>query len=95
MELKRQKGAPLSPAPRLSDLIGSLDVACDPCGRRGCYRADRLLEAFGDIMLPEVLSEIAKRGQCHRALNPPNVKPCDLVRTAGRVPIIVTVARRA
>ncbi|MBN9309000.1 hypothetical protein [Devosia sp.] len=77
MELRRQRGAPLAAAPRLSDLIGSIEVVCDPCGRRGCYRADRLLADFGDLMLPEVLAEIARRGKCHRALNPPDVTAGD------------------
>lgn len=72
IELRRQKGTPLAAAPKVSDLIGSIEVACDPCGRRGCYRADRLLVEFGDIFLPEVLTEIAKRGKCHLALHPPD-----------------------
>ena len=71
MMLKRAPNAPIVPAPKLSDLIGTIELVCDPCGRRGRYRADRLLAELGDIYLPEVGEEIARRAGCYRALNPP------------------------
>ena len=50
-----------------------LRFKCDPCGRKGQYRADRLAELVGDVGLPEAMVLLAKLGQCPRALNPPSV----------------------
>jgi hypothetical protein len=47
----------------LSDLIGELDVlrvACDNCGRAGCYRLNHLIEnRVRDAKLVDWLDEIA------------------------------------
>lgn len=50
-----------------------LRFKCEPCGRKGQYRADRLAELVGDVGLPEAMVLLAKLGQCSRALNPPSV----------------------
>lgn len=50
-----------------------LRFKCDPCGRKGQYRADRLAALVGDVGLPEAMVLLAKIGQCPRALNPPSV----------------------
>lgn len=46
---------------------------CQPCGRKGKYRADRLAEIVGDVQLPEAMCLLAKHVGCPRALNPPAV----------------------
>lgn len=65
-------GPPVKPFLMLSDLVGKIEVHCDLCNRHGRYRVDTLLQEFGDLPMPEVLPEIAMRGKCSRALNPPS-----------------------
>ena len=58
-----------------SDLIGKLDlirVACDKCGRDGCYGLNRLIERRGrDAKLVDWLDELTRlphRGPIMRAI---------------------------
>ncbi len=55
----------------LTDLVGRLEVRCEPCGRRGVYRVDRLIAELGEVSVGEALEAIARKAQCPRALNPP------------------------
>ncbi|MFZ1048457.1 MAG: hypothetical protein WAN52_22895, partial [Pseudolabrys sp.] len=56
-----------------ADLIGKLDtlrVACDKCGRDGCYRLNRLIERRGrDAKLIEWLDELTAECPKKIALN--------------------------
>jgi hypothetical protein len=64
---------PVRQYPVLSDLIERLEVQCALCNRRGRFRVDRLLAEVGDVSVPQAMIEIAKRGGCRRALNPPDI----------------------
>ena len=65
----------------------TLRFQCDPCSRKGKYRADRLAEIVGDVPLPQAMALLAKHAGCPRALNPPspnslnyNVDRCQIRR---------------
>ena len=34
-------------------------IVCEPCGRRGCYRVERLIARYCDLGLPEFKTTIA------------------------------------
>lgn len=62
------------PAETLSQM-GSMPLRyrCEPCGRKGQYRAHRLAQIVGDVTLPNAMMLLAKHAGCPRALNPPSI----------------------
>ena len=67
-------------AVRLCDLEPgiSLTVACDPCGRRGRYRVESLIKAYGPrASLPDVRDALAQQGECQGSMQP--LRPCAAV----------------
>jgi hypothetical protein len=44
----------------LSDFrVPTLSIECEPCGRRGRYNVARLMEKYGDMKLPGLLTLLA------------------------------------
>jgi hypothetical protein len=44
----------------VSDLRApTLTIVCEPCGRRGRHRVQRLIAKYGDVRLPELKTTIA------------------------------------
>ena len=44
----------------LSDVRGPfLSLACEPCGRKECYRVARLMDQYGDAKLTNLLQTLA------------------------------------
>ena len=44
----------------LSDVRGPfLSLACEPCGRKECYRVARLMDQYGDAKLTDLLQALA------------------------------------
>lgn len=62
------------PAETLSQM-GSMPLRyrCEPCSRKGQYRAHRLAQIVGDVTLPNAMMLLAKHAGCPRALNPPSI----------------------
>lgn len=50
-----------------------LRFRCEPCGRRGQYRADRLADIVGDVYPPDAMILLARHAGCPRALKPPSI----------------------
>ncbi|MNL39838.1 hypothetical protein D3C87_1621460 [compost metagenome] len=78
----------------------TLRFRCEPCGRKGQYRADRLAEIVGDVPLAQAMTLLAKPVGCPRALNPPspnslnyNVDRCQIRRDDPAPPIPATVGK--
>ena len=64
---------------RLCDLqhaaAGPLVIECAACGRRGRYRLETLIEAYGPKSgLPEIRRVVASGGECRGSFDPP--RPC-------------------
>ena len=67
-------------AVRLCDLdaAGSLTIACEPCDRRGRYRVESLIKAYGPrASLPDVRDALAQQGECRGSMQP--LRPCAAV----------------
>ena len=64
-------GPPVPAFQMLSELSGRVEFRCDLCNRHGRYGIARLLSEFGDRPMVDLPFEVARRGGCNRALNPP------------------------
>jgi hypothetical protein len=50
----------------LSDFrVPTLSIECEPCGRRGRYNVAKLMEKYGDAMLPELRHVLANCPKAH------------------------------
>jgi hypothetical protein len=52
----------------------TLSLACEPCGRRGRYRVDWLMEQHGDAKLTDLLSTLADRPKSALSQHPRQVQ---------------------
>lgn len=74
----------------LSGMDGPLEVSCARCVRHGRYGVEKLIAELGDVSVRGAMLQIAAKGGCKYALNPPAVtdldyaaKSCQVRRAAG------------